>query len=697
MIMYHKGVFDTLTQDEFKSCVKIHFLRVGQALRKKGNQGSRGKRSKIRYRNIVCAFDIETTRIMAGEDEHSIMYMWQFCFDDTVYIGRTWEEYKLLTDTVTELCKENEYLVVYVHNLSYEFQFLSGLYEFSNEDVFCVDSRKILKATQGGIEYRCSYLHTNMSLDRWTYNLHVKHAKIHDFDYNVKRYPWTEIDRDDLQYGVNDVLGLVECIKVEMERDNDNLYTIPLTSTGYVRRNIRTAMSKLAPWLIRDRLKLTQDVYEMLIKAFRGGDTHANRYFVNRILENVKSYDRSSSYPDVLLNHQVPMTAFVKIEFITMDDIIKDIFEHGKCCLLDLAIENYAQEDRFNGFPYLPFSKCRKVINPCLDNGRILKADYLEVTVTDIDLRIILKEISKESVLAPLAYYKACYGDLPNEIKDEIRTYYKNKTELKGGTDDYFYMKSKNLLNSIYGLMVQNPCKQDILFNECSYDKDDKPIQTLLDAYNKTAFTSYAWGVWCTAWARYELRRALWQVGRFAVYCDTDSVKFLGDVDFSTLNSGYVENSTKNNAMATKGDKTYYMGVYEHDGTYKRFATLGAKKYCYEDKDGKLHITIAGVNKKEGAKELTENGGMERFLLDTYSPIGTNSVEIDTNGFIFRKAGGRELLYNDDKDYGYVEIEGRKLHVTRNVVIRDSTYQIGVSGDYKRLLENVEYKYVESD
>lgn len=252
-------------------------------------------------------------------------------------------------------------------------------------------------------------------------------------------------------------------------------------------------------------------------------------------------------------------------------------------------------------------------------------------------------------------------------------------------------MKSKNLLNSIYGLSVQNPCKQNILYDDGEYNEDTIDISVLLEKYNKRSFVAYQWGVWVTANARMHLRKALWKVGRFAVYCDTDSVKYIGHADFTQLNNEAIKASTVNGAFATdKKGNTHYMGVFENDGQYDRFATLGAKKYVYET-NGSLHITIAGVNKSRGAKELAMNGGMERFLLKRKTKPYIGITEIDTDGFIFKDGGGNELIYNDEKSYGIYSIDGNEIEVTRNVVINESTYQLGVSADYKRVIENVEY------
>ena len=112
------------------------------------------------------------------------------------------------------------------------------------------------------------------------------------------------------------------------------------------------------------------------------------------------------------------------------------------------------------------------------------------------------------------------------------------------------------------------------------------------------------------------------------------------------------------------------MGVFEPEGTCKRFVTLGAKKYAYEDEKGKLHITVAGVIKSKGAKELEENGG-----LDAFKP-----------NFIFREAGGVEAVYNDKPEITEYKIDGHTIPITANVVLRESTYTLGITEEYEYLL-----------
>ena len=123
-------------------------------------------------------------------------------------------------------------------------------------------------------------------------------------------------------------------------------------------------------------------------------------------------------------------------------------------------------------------------------------------------------------------------------------------------------------------------------------------------------------------------------------------------------------------AVDPKGE-VHYMGVYEDDGHYTKFATLGAKKYCYQFEDGKTHCTISGVNKKKGGAELDKHGGIEAFK----------------ENFVFAEAGGTESVYNDDADINLL-IDGHELHVTANVLIKDSTYTLGITEEYRRIIND---------
>ena len=665
---------------------------IGSAETAKRKGGSkRGDRKT--YKNLVCAFDIETTRI--EEIDQSIMYIWQFQVDEicTVY-GRTWDEYQTFLDGICAALGD-DYLVVYVHNLSYEFQFLAGIYPFKTSEVFAVESRKVLKCEMcGHIEYRCSYLQTNMSLQQFTKKMNVEHQKLSgaEFDYTKKRYPWTELSDRELEYCVNDVRGLVEAIKAEMQRDNDNLYTIPMTSTGYVRRDAKKVMNARA---IKAEVIDSQpgiELYMALRDAFRGGDTHASRFYAGAVVENVESYDRSSSYPDVIVNCQYPISPFYHVGAASLKDV-KYYMKKGRALVMRVSMYNVRLRDKYSPVPYIPKAKTQSCVNAEIDNGRVLAAEYLEMAVTDIDLKIILDQYDADNIVVSDMWHSR-YGYLPRAYRELVKKYYVQKTELKGVDGmEVYYDKSKNLLNSLYGMMAQDPVKQSIEFIQGEFIEGAQPIEELLSGAVKKAFLCYQWGVWVTAHARRELRRAIDLCGMNFVYTDTDSVKYVkSEIDWETLNAGIKQRSTDSGAYATDpAGNVHYMGVWEHDDSYAKFKTLGAKKYAYVYKDKKCkpdkcnraanctlkggeyckgtYCTIAGVGKKSGAEEIDKAGGLEAFDV----------------GFIFRDAGGLESVYNDD-DYGAYTVDGREIYITRNVCLRPSTYTVSITEDYATLL-----------
>lgn len=654
------------------------------------SRSNKGTTKKKGYKNCICAFDIETTRI--DKIEQSVMYIWQFSimFLDDLHIdtiiGRTWTELQLHLEKLQD--DDNlAYYIIFVHNLSYEFQFLRGIYTFTQEEVFAIKSRKILKCEMcSRFEFRCSYLQTNMGLDAFTSKMKVEHQKLsgEKFDYTKKRFSWTPLTEYELQYSVNDTIGLLEAMYKRMLLANDNLYTLPLTSTGYVRRETKKAMYG---WARKHKDVFPSiDVFDLLEEAFRGGDTHANRYYSGIVVKadgknilGIGSYDRSSSYPDVVLNCVFPMTRFVYIGSIAEEDIEKKL-DRGKALLFRCKITGIEQRDKFYGAPYLSFSKCRNVSRETLDNGRILNAEYLETAITDIDYEILKQEYQWESFEITTCY-ESKYGSLPEQLKDIFRKYYTDKTELKGIVEqELFYNLQKALLNAGYGMMVQSPVKQSIIFTESDeniYSIDESVSrETLLTKYNRTAFLPFQWGVWVTAWARLRLKEGINIVGDRYLYSDTDSVKYIkvrGDnIDelFDRYNSERKEQSISNSAYATDryGIK-HYMGVYEYENTYIEFSTLGAKKYVYRTEDGKLHATIAGVNKKLAPEELEEHGGTEAFKI----------------GFTFSRSGGTESVYNDIP-YGSYAVEDHDIKITQNIVIKPSTYTLGITDEYKRVL-----------
>lgn len=410
--------------DDIREYIDLHIL-----------DPPKGWKKKYRYFSEICAFDIETTLI--SKYEQSVMYIWQFAINDTVIYGRTWSEYLQLLTTINEYAGHDR-VIVYVHNLSYEFQFLKDIIRF--DDIFAMDNRSILYAVSGNIEFRCSYKLSNRDLAGFIKSVGGTYNKIEGFDYLKKRYPWTALTDQELKYCIYDVLGLTDAIARKLTQNNDTLYTIPLTSTGYVRRIFR---AELRPIMKQIRPMLPdKEVFEALRGAFRGGNTHAHRFNAGRIIENVHSWDISSSYPAVLLDERFPVK-FVKGN----PEYLGYYLKYDKAVLLHINFYDLKLRSELWGCPYIPKAKCENIRNAEYDNGRILNADACAMWITEIDLHIICSEYEFTFSVDKLFYSEK--RPLPEGFRKLLKGMYEKKTMLKGG-DPAEYAKYKELINSVY-------------------------------------------------------------------------------------------------------------------------------------------------------------------------------------------------------------------------------------------------------
>ena len=157
---------------------------------------------------------------------------------------------------------------------------------------------------------------------------------------------------------------------------------------------------------------------------------------------------------------------------------------------------------------------------------------------------------------------------------------------------------------------------------------------------------------------------------------DTDSDKYINDheEEFAALNAEIIEKAKKYNAYAEdKNGNVQWLGVWDDDGEYEEFKTLGAKKYIVKQ-DGEYKTTIAGVSKKAG-KEYFNMHGIRDFK------IGTEILD----------CGHLVAYYNNDLPHLITETDylGQPATFTTasNVALIDGGYKIGVTDEYMELLE----------
>lgn len=632
--------------------------------------------------NCPCSFDIETSSFYLGLDgktyktddkKHTrkkcaIMYAWAFGINGgNIIIGRTWDEFLYMINTISKKLKLNEKkrLVIYVHNLSYEFQFIRKYFEW--EKVFAVDVRKPIYAiTNKGIEFRDSYILSSYNLAKLGDELQKYPVKkmVGDLDYSLIRHSQTPMTKKELHYLENDIRVVMSYIQEKIEDEGD-ISKIPYTNTGYVRRFCKNkclygnGKHKNNNQYIKYRhliknLTLSSSEYKQAKRAFQGGFTHCSPYYSGKTLCDVASYDFTSSYPTVMVAELFPMSSGTIVypkSFKEIDNYIKYY-----CCMFDVEIIGLKPKVYFEN--PISLSRCYNVKNPIVNNGRVVSADELRTTLTDQDYLIMKDYYTWDKFLiSDFRIYKKGY--LPTPFVKSILELYQNKTKLKGVKGkEVEYLKSKGMINSCYGMAVT-----DIVRDENSYIDDWKVIEAnvgeQIDNYNnsKTRFLYYLWGVWVTAYARRNLFTGISEFKTDYIYSDTDSIKVLNYKKHEQYIKNYNNRIIKKLKLACDFHKINYsfiapttikgikkpLGVWDFEGIYKRFKSLGAKRYLVETEDG-INMTVAGVNKKTAVP----------YLIDRYKD---KVFENFSNGLTIPNeyTGKNTHTYIDDMREGIVE------------------------------------------
>ena len=618
-----------------------------------------GKKGK-KVDNNIYSFDIETTSYLKLNNKlynasyyenftkkekekveyYSIMYIWMFSINDIVYYGRNWEELKEFWELLAHNIPEKK--IVFIHNLSYEFQFLRTQFSFSK--VFARTKRKVMKASLSyyNIEFHCTYFMTNISLEKLadTFKLPIKKL-VGNLDYDKLRCPLTKLTKKELAYCENDCLVIYNYIKLEL-LNYIRVDKIPITSTGKVRRELQELVYKDIGYRrnMRKSINTNPHIYNLLIEAFQGGYTHSNWIYTDEILDNVDSYDFTSSYPYVMTTFKYPATEFIKDDVKTVSDMYR-LYAY----LLVVRFKNLKCK-YFNNF--ISASKCRYIKKGKYDNGRIMQADEIEIVLTDIDFKFILETYNCEYEI--LESYSALYKYLPKLLINFILDKYVKKTELKGiEEEEVNYNRVKAMFNSIYGMSVTNTIRNDVYYDDIKgwYEEEltNEKIVELLENEKKKGFLSFSTGVWVTAYARNNLLSNLIKLDKYQVYADTDSLKLIDGYDKKIIedyNKKVIERIKyvseilkipidKYQPKDIKGVK-HLLGVFDCETkkgdlfTYKRFITQGAKKYATENFSGKIKITVAGVPKKTGANCLEKLEDFKDNLVFKSSITGKQSL-----------------------------------------------------------------------
>lgn len=674
------------------------------------------KYGSVYYYNVPASLDIEDTSTYVdngqGKEKISFMYVWQFSVNGKVILGRTWNEFSRLMNKIqNEFTDLSHRLIVYVHYLNHEFSFIRTLTTW--EDVFCKNERSPLYAvTDGGIEFRDSYILTGKSLKNSAGDLTKYKVKklIGDLDYSLIHTSKTPLTDKEKGYCVNDCLVVDSIIREKMEEEGNNIAKIPLTNTGYVRRYIREQCyprndkkARSAYFNLMRSLTITPSEYATYKRAFAGGFTHANALYVGEYIRRiVDSMDFTSSYPAVMISEKFPMSKPEIIVTPTLDDFQRAL---QTTSIFDIRFTNIKQRDNVFENP-ISSSKCNKIVNGIFNNGRVVKADVIATTITNVDWQYIQQFYTWDEVqICDLYIFDSAY--LPKPIVESILYFYQGKTELKGIDSEVVeYMKRKGMLNSSYGCMVTDIVKDEIIYDD-EWETAPANAEEELDRYNKSKnrFLYYPWGVFVTAYARRNLFTAIYELGADYIYSDTDSVKFLNYEKHKAYFEKYNENIVKkidrclsyyyididkSRPKNSKGvPKQIGVWDWETEGCpYTGFKTLGAKRYMYTQ-NGKVHVKCAGLAQKDGEKADDGDYIGNDYVTNHKNPYDFFSdnmkIDIDHSGRITH-------TYIDKPTYGIVkDYQGTyaKVKERTSVHLENSTFSLSLSDEFRNFLSGI--------
>lgn len=359
------------------------------------------------------------------------------------------------------------------------------------------------------------------------------------------------------------------------------------------------------------------------------------------------------------------------------------------CCCFDACF--YDVEPR-SEILWLSLNKAIEISPDHLeDNGKIVSASYIKVTLNELDYQNMCSCYSFSKVNVK-NFMISKRGKLPRFIREEVAELYIDKNRLKDG-DPVLYHNKKEYLNGTFGMMVTSLIQDNLAFIDGEVVKEE--IESVAEAlhkaqHNYSVFTLYQWGVWIIAHARRNLIKVSVceeTLGNTSWYSDTDSDKFSANARLRYVK--WYNRQAKRRARQAFEELGFSPSASGDLGQMVKenkqpllFKSLGAKRYLLRG-DNKQRAVVSGCN-VEGIPRYAKSIGIDMFdLFDIGMVIPppysgrTTSTYVDTEQNVCLK----------DKDGR--EWEGR---VGSCLVVEDSCYTMDIGKDYRSYIGMLQHK-----
>lgn len=617
---------------------------------------SKSRRDRHKYSPCVAALDTETSTVTHDDKKIAFMYVWQMAIENEAFYGRTWDEFRHCLDKIKkEMHLSSGYkLIVYVHNLKYDFSFYKK--EVNLEGDFIARSpRIIIKHTmQDCFEVRDSGCYTEQPLADMGAEIGI--PKLSGYDYKKTRTYDTPLTNEELSYCANDVLILTRYYRREAAIYG-SVAKIPLTATQRVKRIITKEFNSeknaaFRGMIMSRQLKDTDEdnsILKILQTAFFGAFNYSNMGLRGITVDKVTGVDLDASYGAQCLLHLYPMSKFMPLPLPkSTKDLMTNPNYKSKAMLITFAAK--VVKAKYDDLGFLPTNpknywerSATNVKNVAAK--RLLVADKIRMTLTDVDFMLFLKMYDYEGIKFE-SIQGADYGQLPDYMISSIVQMYEKKIDTKKRNEEIKekrpltlseqldYVRAKVGVSRIYGILVQDPVRPVYV-----WDPDNQDVKNLGDSTNRSQFQPvlYQWGVWVVAWARYEIIKFIfacaYKDGKMdtnkLLYSDTDSLYCRGDVD-NAINTYNASIDVKIQRFCDKYNVSYQtmqnIGKLKKD-RYEMFKTTGLKQYAYIH-DGVFDYRCSGLPRPDYVYDDDGN----QILDDNGIPINTGMTFFDNFG-----------------------------------------------------------------
>lgn len=643
------------------------------------------------YQNVGMAFDIETTSYITEAGEHrATMYHWQFGIDKHTFTGRTWSEFIYFMELLNKKAENKKTnLIVLVHNLSFEFQFLKGWFtwnrnKYNHPDIFAKDERTILYAKWRNIEFRDTLALTGIPLKAFKKNYNLDVEKLSgDLDFKLLRGSTTKLKNDEIAYCINDVQVLTDFYnKYLIPFFIKQGKRIPLTSTGVVRQEMKELFEALSKEekktyhrMIRNATP-TKELYKVIRQyLFRGGLVHANTSLCNALLkECLASYDLKSAHPSSMLREKFPYK-FYRVNKKLWKRVLDQCRDGDYAFIGCFRFKNI----RASGWHCLE-SKNKLVKHSdgaIFENGRLAyDPGEIEVILTEIDYQNYEKMYTWESVECDYIY-QAEKKPLPDFLRKMVCHYFELKETYDKDSMEYKAI-AKPRLNGLFGMCATGIVENDIIFDEEL--NEFVPSSEYKDYYQLTKNTLLLpqWAVYVAAYTRRDIVDALAETGCDSVYYDTDSDKVLNYEEhknwFDEFNARRMEQNANMELYDFNPEHFRKIGCFELEyiTDSEGFKVLGAKRYIVKH-DGEINVTVAGMKK----------GSLEEYCEKEHKNIWDEF----TNGLKLEKEYSKKQTtsyYDHEFEDFFIDYTGCEQHFREKscVSIFDIPFEMNIEKEF---------------